>query len=199
MNEATVQKVTAELTRELTGQKFGKIFVLKRLQIAVDFRLSDGKYLFISIEPTSPRVYFVKRKLKELEKASDLQLSFVSFLRKKLAHSVVEKIEKIDNERIIIFQLNARNELGQIKNYYFVLQLTGRSSNIFLLDERKIILDSLRETYGAGQSIAGKYSPPVQENKPNQTVRRNWQENAFPQNDFKTLSESLDNFYLQKK
>lgn len=195
MNEPTLQKITAELSEHLTGQKFGKIFALAKLQIAIDFRLSNGNYLLVSVEPNSPRTYLITRKLKELEKLSKLQLSFVAFLRKRLAHSVLHSIEKLENERILKLNLLAQDDFGETTNYTLIVQLTGRSSNIFLLDYRDYILDSVRETFGYGQEIASKYAPPIREAKMqgDKTIE------SFSQGDFETLSAALDNFYLEKQ
>lgn len=195
MNEPTLKKICEELAENLTGQKFGKIFALAKLQLAIDFRLSDGRYLFISIEPNAPRIYIIKRKFKELEQNSKLQLSFVSFLRKRLAHSVLQAIEKIENERILKFKFLAQDEFGKSQNYTLVSQFTGRSANLFLLDERDLILDSLRETFGEGQELASQYSPPIRENPKSE----NKEFEIFPQNNFETLSEALDDFYFKKE
>ncbi|NNF00090.1 MAG: hypothetical protein HKN25_13800, partial [Pyrinomonadaceae bacterium] len=94
MNEPTLEKIAAELSACLPGQRFGKIFSISKTRLTIDFRLPAGQYLFISVQPVSPRVYLIKRKLKELEKLSSGQSSFVSFLRKRLANAVVEKISK---------------------------------------------------------------------------------------------------------
>jgi predicted ribosome quality control (RQC) complex YloA/Tae2 family protein len=85
-----------------------------------------------------------------------------------------------------------RNELGQIENYFFVVQLTGRSANIFLLDANDFILESLRDNSGEGQQIADKYAPPMRPSK-SQT-----EEEIFPRDDFETLSDALD-FYYQNQ
>ncbi len=195
MNEPTLQNICAELSDQLLGQKFGKIFVIAKLQLAIDFRLSGGNYLFISVQPNASGVYLIERRVKELEKSSNLQLSFVSFLRKRLAHAVVNKIEKINDERILKLQLNAQNEFGQSKIYTLVVQLTGRSSNLFLLDERDFILDSLRETFGDGQENASKYASPIRKN----VQKSDTKFEAFPIGEFDTLSKSLDNFHRQQK
>ena len=50
MNEATLKKVISEIQPILEGQKFGKIFQLSRQDLAIDFRLNGGLYLYISIE-----------------------------------------------------------------------------------------------------------------------------------------------------
>ena len=194
MNNSTLEKITAEIKNELTGQIFGRIFNLSKLQFVIDFRLSESKFLFFSLEPSAPRIYFIKRKLKEIEKKSLNPTAFVLFLRKRLSNSVLQNIEKISGERILHFQLNARNELGQAENYFLTIQLTGRSANLFLLDENKIILDSLRENSGDGQEIADKYAPPVRPHKKQNTQT---EEVIFPLGEFQTLSESLDDHYLK--
>lgn len=195
MNEKTLEKITAELASEIIGQRFGKIFTLARLQLAVDFRLPDSQYLFVSIEPNEPRIYLIKRRLRDLEKQSINQTSFVMFLRKRLAHSVVKSIEKLANERILRFELSAENELGEIHNYALIIQLTGRSANLFLLDKNGFILDTVRETHGAGQEIADRYAPPALELE----KRKQSEEKNFGQESFSSLSEALDIFYLEKQ
>ena len=144
MNNATLEKLLHELKKDLTGQKFGRIFILQKLQIAVDFRLHESKFLFIRLEPSAPRVYLIKRKLKDLEKRAQNPSPFFLFLRKRLSNAVVKTIEKYPSERILSFELTAQNDLGQNEIYYLIVQLTGRSANLFLLDENKFILDSLR-------------------------------------------------------
>ena len=191
MNNATLEKITVELKKELINQKFGRIFSQKKLQFAIDFRLHDSKFLFISLEPFAPRIYLIKRKLKELEKESKNPSQFVLFLRKRLSNAELKSVEKFDNERILKFLCSARNDLGQVEIYSLIVQLTGRSANLFLLDKNGFILDSLRENSGEGQQIANRFSPPE---KPHQLQNP---ETSFPQEDFKTLSEALDFHYLE--
>lgn len=195
MNEITLEQIRRELETFLTGQKFGKIFSLARLAIAVDFRLPDSQFLFISLEPGAPRIYLIKRRLRDLEKESGNPNPFVLFLKKRLSNAVLDSIEKIENERILIFRFTARTELGETEKYSLAAQLTGRSANLFLLDKNGFILDKLRETFGEGQEIGGKYSAPFREEE----KRRRAVEESFPIGNFPTLSEALDNFYLEKE
>ena len=191
MNEKTLQKISAELASELTGQKFGKIFILSRFRLAVDFRLDDSKYLYISVEPTQPRVYLIKRRLRDLEKNTKNPSPFISHLRSKLSNAFLEKVEKIENERILKFEFAAKNDVGQIENYSLVVQLTGRSSNLFLLDASEFILDTLRENSGEGQEIANKYQPPTRSGERRETF------DVFPIGSFPTLSEALDEHFRE--
>jgi predicted ribosome quality control (RQC) complex YloA/Tae2 family protein len=161
MNNATIAAVTAELAARLVNRPFGKIFQLARLALAIDFRLPDGFYLFVGVEPAAPRVYLIKRRLRDLEKLSTNPSPFVLFVRKRLSNAILQSVTKDENERIVRFALAAEDEIEGRKNYTLVAQLTGRSANLFLLDENDFILDSLRENSGAGQEIATKFSPPI--------------------------------------
>ncbi|HEX9959547.1 MAG TPA: NFACT family protein [Pyrinomonadaceae bacterium] len=165
MNEATLEAVRRELENGLVNRPFGKIFQLSRLTFAIDFRLGDSSYLFIGVEPVNPRVYLIKRKLRDLEKQSINPSPFVLFVRKRLSNAFLQNIEKIENERILRFEFLAQDEIEGLKKYALVAQLTGRSANIFLLDDRDFILDCLRENSGDGQEIASRYQPPKRESK----------------------------------
>ena len=195
MNETTLEKISAELSSYLVGQKFGKIFPLSRFSLAIDFRLHDSQYLFVSVEPSAPRVFLIKRRLRDLERQSKNPPAFVMFLRKRLAHAVLQSIEKLENERILRFAFSAKNEIGEAENYTLVAQLTGRSANVFLLDKDDIVLDAFRETFGAGQEIAMLYAPPAFAAK----QQRQADTEGFSKGEFETLSEALDVFYLSKE
>jgi predicted ribosome quality control (RQC) complex YloA/Tae2 family protein len=205
MNEATLKSVGEELEKALVNHPFGKIFQLSRLTFAVDFRLSDSSYLFIAAEPVNPRIYLIKRKLRDLEKLSINPSPFVLFIRKRLSNAVLQKITKVENERILRFEFLAHDEIESFKKYTLIVQLTGRSANIFLLDERDFILDSLRENTGDGQEIASRYQPPKrmgndqspvvggQLQKTNSNEPRTTDNGQkFPKGNFSTLSEALD-------
>ncbi|MGI8467527.1 MAG: Rqc2 family fibronectin-binding protein [Pyrinomonadaceae bacterium] len=187
MNEATLQAVTGELNSVLLGQKFGKIFQLGKLRLAIDFRLRNDSYLFINLEPSAPRIHLVKRRLKDLEKQSHNPNSFTMFLYKRLSHAVLKKITKDENERILRFFFEAEDEIEGLKNYTLAAQLTGRSANLFLLDAQNFILESMRENRGEGQEIASRFAAPQREN-PSQK----FDTEIFPKDNLETLSESLD-------
>ncbi len=189
MNEKTLEKICAELATDLVGCKFGKIFALSRFRLTIDFRLPDSKYLFISVEPSAPRIYLISRRLRDLEKQSKNPSPFLLFLRGRLSNAVVQSVEKLENERVVRFNFSARNELGQAETYHMIVQLTGRSANIFLLDVNDFILDAMRENSGKGQEIGDKYAPPERLNAP---ARKQPDTEIFPQNEFTTLSEALD-------
>ena len=191
MNETTLKAVTEEIAPVLSGQKFGRIFQLSKLRYAIDFRLANGNYLFISLESTAPRIHLINRKLKDLEKESLNPNAFTMVLRKYLANAVLQSTAKDENERILRFSLLSSDEIEGLKNYTLVVQLTGRSSNLFLLNDKDYIIDSLRDNQGDGQTIATRYAPPIRDME----TRKQGDSEIFPRGNFETLSEALDKHY----
>lgn len=199
MDVTTLERIRVELEPVLTGQKLGKVFQLSRFELAVDFRLPDSRYLFISVEPANPRIYLMRRRLKDLERMSAHPSAFSVFLRKRLSGAVLHGIDRLPGERVLSFDFTVRDELGETHRYYLIIQLTGRSANLFLLDANRTILDASRENLGEGQVIGDLYAPPFRDDDPRRkgdaaTRRRGVEQKATEE----SLSESLDGFYLEK-
>lgn len=193
MNEATLEAMIEELSPILTNQKFGKIFRLSRVRLAIDFRLFDSKYLFINLEASAPGIYLIDRRLKDLEKQSLNPDAFTLFMRKRLSNAVLQNISKDENERIVRFLFSADDELEGVRAFTLIVQLTGRSSNLFLLDERGFVLDSLRENHGEGQEVASRFAAPFRDRE----MGRKGDGETFSKGDFATLSEALDEYDKQ--
>ncbi len=196
MNESTLERIRVELEAALKGRRFGKIFQLAKFQTAIDLRLDDSQYLFVSVEPSEPRVYLIRRRLRDLEKQSQNTSPFVSVLRKHLSGAIVGSIEKVPNERILQLTLSNENELGKTEGYTLAIQLTGRSANLFILNEAGRVLDSMRDTFGEGQEIGGTYAPPKRPDGARRIAADAYHEESAMKG---SLSEQLDAFYLEKE
>lgn len=181
--------IRPELHNALRGHKFGKIFQLSRFEIAVDLRLPDSSYLFISIEPANPRIYLIKRRLKDLERQSGNPSSFLLYLQKRISGFEVTDIDQVSRERTIQITLRGASELGEHQHFMLAVQLTGRSANIFFLDENEMILETARKAIGPGQESGEKYAPPQRQENERGPVHFNAPE--IPAG-FDTLSEVLD-------
>ena len=107
----------------------------------------------------------------------------------------LDGVEKVPGERVLRFAFSGEDEMGNVGRHSLVVQITGRSANLFLLDADDIIIDSLRETHGQGQETGHKYATPSHEGD----TRRKEQNELFPQEGFATLSEALDLYHLEKK
>jgi predicted ribosome quality control (RQC) complex YloA/Tae2 family protein len=156
MDDESIKAIVNEIEPLLIGRAPGKIFQLGPLSLVIDFRLRDG-YLFFSAEPVGPRLYLIKRRVRDLEKQSILLTQFALALRKELAGATLHALEKDSADRVVRFQFAGRDELDQPIERTLIAQLTGRSANLFLLDARDTITHQLRPARGAGQQIGEEY------------------------------------------
>ncbi len=191
MDIQLIEKIAKELNDGLTGKMFGRIYALSRQQIAIDVRPGDGRLLFISCEPAAPRVYFIRRRLRDIEKAAGGPTAFSQILRSRLGGAIVNAVDQMAGERVLEIRMSAVDELGRENGFYLVLQMTGRSANVFLLDKNRVIIDSMRETQGRGQQRGDIFSPP-------ERLTSNRPERRFEMPVTKDLSEFLDEHYLEK-
>lgn len=195
MNNTALEKVCNELRSALNGQRFGKIFPLSRFETAIDFRLPNSRFLFISIEPSQPRIYLIKRRLKDLEKLSVNPSPFLLYVRKRLSGAVVRDLSKLPGERVVRIRLSAETETGEVADFSLIIQLTGRSANLFILDANDFILESMRPNTGSGQVAGEHYGPPP---RPLSAGERLMENEAEIDRRFTSISAALDEQYLEK-
>ncbi len=142
MNQTVLMRVVEELQGVLIGRFCGKIYQLGPVSFAIDFGLR-GEFLFISVDPASPRVYLIHRRIKDLEKQSVALNAFGQMMQSKLSGAHVVGISKDPLDRIV--RLTFRSEDETIIFRRLVIQLTGRTADLFLLDELNRIVAILRE------------------------------------------------------
>lgn len=128
MHPQLLQRIVEELRTNLTGRYLGKIFQLSSVSFALDFGLR-GEFLFVSVEPASPRLYLIRRRLKELERQSQPLGAFGQLLREKLSGRSVTSVDKEAGDRIVRVNFDALTLL---------VQLTGRTADLFLLEGNEV-------------------------------------------------------------
>lgn len=209
MNDELLKAVVEELWQGLPGCLMGKVFQLGRAQLAIDFRTGQGNYLLIAAESSQPRLYLIKRTVRELEKQSLAPSSFALVLRKHLGGAKLVSVMKDELDRIVRFTFAARDATGNAQARTFIAQLTGRSSNLFLLDAQQHIIDSLRPAHGSGQEIGELYAAPPTPIAPlAEPAQPSSQATSFPtpprltatsppqtRGTFASLSEALDDYF----
>lgn len=160
MNDQAIQEIVSEIRPLIIGRAPGKIFQLSPFSLVIDFRLRDHGDLFISVEPARPRLYLIKRRVRDLEKQSVPLNQFGQSLRKELANTSLRSIEKDPSDRLVRFHFAGTDDLGQNHERTLVAQLTGRAANLFLLDRDGIISHQARAGKGPGQQIGERYQKP---------------------------------------
>jgi len=160
MQQKLIQAIVDEVWFKLTGRFLGKIFQLSPHSFALDFGVRSGEYLLVSVEPSSPRFYLIRRRLKELEKQSVPLAQFGQLLRSRLSGGKLTAIEKDPSDRIVRLTFAIEDETGRLHFRRLVIQLTGRAANLFLLDELDGIIDLLRQAKNSEIRPNQLYEPP---------------------------------------
>ena len=160
MDDQSISAVTAEIGPLIVGRAPGKIFQVGPLSMAIDFRLRDHGYLFVSIEPAQPRIHLVKHRTRDLEKQSVPLSQFALGLRKDLSNTTVRSVKKDQEDRVVRFAFAGQDELGRAIEQTLVVQLTGRSANLLLLDRLGVIVHRARPTRNPGQQLGETYERP---------------------------------------
>jgi len=160
MHQQLITDIVAELRTKLAGRFVGKIFQLTPLSFAFDFGLRSGEYLFISVQPASPRVYLIRRRVKELDRESIPLSHFGQLLRARLGGAELVTVEKDPDDRVVRMTLLPDAETNSRELRTLVVQLTGKAANLLLLDEGNKILEAMRPPKGEGQNPGETYQPP---------------------------------------
>jgi len=162
MDQVLIQRVVEELRSALTGRFFCKIFQLTPLSFVFDFGLR-GEFLLINAYSASPRLYLIRRRLRDLEKQSVPLTSFGQVLRLKLSGGHLISISKDPLDRIVRLTFRIEDEVNGIVFRRLVVQLTGRTANLFLLDELNRTLAILREQPQI--TLHERYEPPPRQQR----------------------------------
>jgi predicted ribosome quality control (RQC) complex YloA/Tae2 family protein len=157
MDQESIDRVVNEIAPFLTGRAAGKIFQLGPAALAIDFGLRGAGYLYLSAEPAAPRLYLIKRRVRDLEKQSRPLTQFAQSLKKELEQTKLASIAKEKTDRIVRLTFAGVDELGNARTRRLVAQLTGRSANLLILDDRDTVIRALRASQAPGQRIGDGY------------------------------------------
>ena len=152
MDQSLIHRVVQELQSALSDRYFGKIYQVSPVSFAIDFGLR-GQFLLISVDPSNPRFYLTHRRTKDLEKQSLPLNAFGQAIRAKLSGAYFVSFSKDPLDRIVRLTFRIDDIFWRL-----VVQLTGRTADIFLLDELNRIVAVLRED--AVTRMHQVYQPP---------------------------------------
>lgn len=132
--------IVAELSN-LTGARIDKIFEPNKNTIILGLYLDGKNYaLNICIDSQYCRLNLTTNSKPNPQVAPN----FCMILRKNLIGLKLKNINTIDLERIVILEFEGFDDLDDIISKKLVIELMGKHSNIILIDESNIIIDSLR-------------------------------------------------------
>ncbi len=175
MENFTLQAITNELQHLLTGLRVGKVYQFGVTDLALDFRLRDGRGLIVSTDPQRLALYLTRRDVRRLETEARTDTAFVSLLRKHLGGARLIALEKTGYDRVVRFDFEAfeshegvetenETEGRKVVPRSLVIELIGRAANVLLLAETKVIA-TLRERAEASETYR-EPEPPARKHDP---------------------------------
>lgn len=134
--------LSRELSAALVGGRIDKIHQPAHDEVILSLRTSEGGLrLLLSASPTRPRA-----QLTELPRENPAQPPmFCMLLRKHLAGGRIRALKQPPMERLLSFEIEVTDELGDPVVKTLVLEAMGRHSNLILLDAEGRIVDCLRK------------------------------------------------------
>ncbi len=132
--------ITSEIS-QLKGSRIDKIFEPNKNTIILGIYQNGINYaLNICIDAQYCRINLTTHQKANPQVAPN----FCMLLRKNLIGLKLQNIITFDLERLIILEFEGFDELDDIISKKLVIELMGKHSNIILLDDSNIIIDSLR-------------------------------------------------------
>ena len=144
MENFILAAITTELQRVLLHQRLGKIIQLGATGLLIETRLRESGWLYVSTDPQLLALHLTPRSAKQFHAEARLDTHFVDLFKKYLGNALVTEIEKLGYDRMVRISLLATDENGSEAKRDLIIQLTGRSANVFIL-EKNHILAALRE------------------------------------------------------
>lgn len=130
-----------EIQNDILGARVEKIHQPSKEELVISFRSkSSHRKLLISARANSPRVNFTDIQI-ENPKTPPM---FCMLLRKRLSSSRLICVEQYELERVLLFKFETVNELGDFEKLSLAIEIMGKYSNVILINENNMIIDSLK-------------------------------------------------------
>lgn len=145
-----IANLVHELNETILGLKISKIAQPEQDELLLTIKGNHGTYrLSLSANASLPFVY-----LTEDNKMAPLTApTFCMVLRKHIANGKIIRIYQPDMERIIHFEIEHLNELGDLCKKTLIVELMGKHSNIIFCNEDGMIIDSIKHVSSAMSSV----------------------------------------------
>lgn len=146
----TIAGIVKELQDRVTGGRIYKIAQPEKDELLLTIKNAGGQMrLLMSADASLPLIYMTST-----NKTSPLTApNFCMLLRKHLQNARIVEVTQPGLERIVRFELEHLNELGDICKKYLAIELMGKHSNIIFYDDKNMIIDSIKHISGMVSSV----------------------------------------------
>lgn len=146
----TIAGIVSELKDKLIGNRIYKIAQPEKDELLLTVKGSCGQVrVLMSADASLPLLYLTQQ-----NKTSPMTApNFCMLLRKHLQNARIVSVTQPGLERIVRFELEHLNELGDLCRKYLVIELMGKHSNIIFCDDKDMIIDSIKHISGMVSSV----------------------------------------------
>ena len=136
-----ISNLSYELNTNLVGGRISKISMPEENELIFTIKNNAKTYrLLVSASASLPLVY-----LTDVNKpAPKVAPAFLMLLRKYIGTAKINNIFQMGLERILCFELEHLNELGDLSHKRMYIEIMGKHSNIIFTDENNKIIDSIK-------------------------------------------------------
>lgn len=138
----TISCLVHELNKRTLNGRISKIAQPENDELILTIKQPQGEQvkLLLSASPSLPLAYITESS----KQSPMIAPNFCMLLRKHIQNGRIIEISQPSLERIINFKIEHLNEMGDICYKTLVVELMGKHSNIIFLDEKEMIIDSIK-------------------------------------------------------
>ena len=146
----TISTIIQELNTTLKDGRINKIAQPEADELLLTIKTPTGqRRLYISASASLPLIY-----LTDTNKPSPMTApNFCMLLRKHIGSARIAGIRQPGLERVVEFDLEHLNELGDPCKKVLILELMGKHSNLIFCDDKNMILDSIKHVSSHMSSV----------------------------------------------
>ncbi len=146
----TVACMAHELNTKLSGGRISKIVQPETDELLLTVKAKDGNLrLLLSASASLPLVY-----LTEANKTAPMTApNFCMLLRKHLSGGRILSVTQPSMERVLRFEIEHLDELGDLCRKYLIIELMGKHSNIIFCTQDDQIIDSIKRVSANMSSV----------------------------------------------
>ena len=146
----TIANIRKELDEALTGGRVYKIAQPEPDELLLTIKNNGTQQrVTLSASASLPLIY-----LTDKNKTSPMTApNFCMLLRKHIQNGKIISISQPGMERIINFEIEHLDEMGDLRRKYLIVELMGKHSNIIFCDENDMILDSIKHISAQVSSV----------------------------------------------
>ena len=146
----TIDCMASELNEKLNGGRISKIAQPEADELLLTIKSKVGNFrLLLSASASLPLVY-----LTEANKPSPMTApNFCMLLRKHINGGRILSITQPSLERILRFEIEHLNEMGDLCRKYLIVEIMGKHSNIIFCTDTDQIIDSIKHVSAQISSV----------------------------------------------